>query len=151
VGVSLVSYFKSDINHEGASASIVGCGQYCHWAKGLARKFSGLEVDILYIICWHQSKMLYGIYQQDVPITLFVSGYSGHTLLKYDACFQGALHITPNVQWVQFDSRVQTTGVTSSWSGGILGKLIVVSLVRKFLASYTVRRFINLLAPEFYI
>jgi len=87
------------------------------------------------IICWHQSEILYDIYQRDVP----------DTLLKYDACIEGVLQITPNVKWVQFDSRVQTAGITSSWSGGIPGKLIVISLVRKFLASYAVRRFITML------
>jgi len=46
VCVSLVSYFKNVINHGGASAIIVGCGQYYHWAKGLAGKFSGSEVGI---------------------------------------------------------------------------------------------------------
>ena len=102
-------------------------------------------VQIKSIICWHQSEILYDIYQQDFRSTLFVTGYSGHTLLKYDACSEAVLHITPNVKWVHFDSCVQTAGITSSWSGGILGKLIVVSLVRKFLASYAVRRFITML------
>lgn len=84
---------------------------------------------------WCEERELYDIYQKDVP----------DTLLKYDACIEGVLQITPNVKWVQFDSRVQTAGITSSWSGGNLGKPIVVSLVRKFLASYAVRRFITML------
>lgn len=87
------------------------------------------------IICWHQSEILYDIYQKDVS----------DKLLKYDACIEGVLQITPNVNWVQFDSRIQTAGITSLWSGGIFGKLIVVSLVRKFLASYVFRRFITTL------
>ena len=47
-------------------------------------------------------------YQQEIRITLFVHGYSGHTLLKSDARFEGVLHITPNVKRFPFDLRVQT-------------------------------------------
>ena len=63
---------------------------------------------LLNISCLHQSNKLYDIYQQDVRITLFVNGYFGHTLLKSDACFEGVLHIQPNVKWVPYDFRVQT-------------------------------------------
>jgi len=60
--VSLVSYFKNDINHRGASAVIVGCGQYYRWAKDLAGKFSGSEVGKYQLFAsvehtlWHTNK-----------------------------------------------------------------------------------------------
>lgn len=50
VCVCLVSYFENDINRGGASVFIVGCGQYYHWAKGLARKFSGSEVGKYHLL-----------------------------------------------------------------------------------------------------
>jgi hypothetical protein len=93
---SLVSYFKNDIKLGGAYAIIVGCGQYYNWAKGLAGKFSGSEVGKYQLFA--SVNLVCDVYQQDVRITLFVNGYSGHTLLKSDACFEGVLHIKPNVK-----------------------------------------------------
>lgn len=48
--VCLISYFKNDVNHGGASAIIVGCGQYYQWAKDLTRKFSGSEVGKYHLL-----------------------------------------------------------------------------------------------------
>jgi hypothetical protein len=103
--MSLISYFKNDINHGGAAAIIVGLASI---TTGRRASLGNLVVrKLINISCLHQSDILYDMYQQDVRIT-FVNGYSGHTLLKYDACFEGVLHITPKVKWVQFDSCVQT-------------------------------------------
>ena len=140
--VSLVSYFKNVINHGGASAIIVGCGQYYHWAKGLAGKFSGSEVGIsavgvsriYFMTC--SNKFVLRCLLVVIPDTHFWS-----MMRDLKVCY------TLHRMWSGSSSTLAygLAGITSSWSGGILGKLIVVSLVRKFLASYSVRRFITML------